>query len=185
MDFNRHYDLAGKHAFLSASTHHWLNYTPEKLAQVYENMKRKEEGTYLHNFASLAIKSRIKLAPLKKALHMFVNDAIGFGMESEIVLYYSDNCFGTADALSFKDNVLRIFDLKTGVTKVSFKQLDIYAAMFCLEYGVEPEDIQIEQRIYQGRDILEQIPLAEDIRYVMNKIIEFDAMVDNLKVTLG
>lgn len=185
MDFNQHYDIRGQHAFLSASNYHWLNYTPERLEQVYSNVRKKEEGTYLHNFASLAIKSRIKLAPLKKALNMFVNDAIGFGMESEQLLYYSENCFGTADAIMFKDNVLKIHDLKTGVSKVSFKQLDIYAAIFCLEYGIDPYTIIMEQRIYQGRNIMIENPTPESIQFVMDKIIEFDAIVDNLKVTLG
>src|SRR5699024_1520103 len=105
MNFNEHYNLKGKHAFLSGSNHHWINYDQEKLKQVFINAKAKEEGTILHDFASMAVKKKIKLAPLKKALNLFVNDAIGFGMESEQVLYYSDNCFGTADAILFKDNV--------------------------------------------------------------------------------
>ena len=87
MEFNTHFDLNGKHAFLSGSNYHWINYTPDKLEQVYANLKKKEEGTLLHAFASMAIQKRIKLAPLKKALNMFVNDAIGFGMVSEQVLY--------------------------------------------------------------------------------------------------
>lgn len=184
MNFNTHYDLEGKHAFLSGSNYHWIGYTNEKLSQVYNNLKAKEEGTYLHAFASMAVQKRIKLAPLKKALHSFVNDAIGFGMTSEQVLYYSDNCFGTADAISFKDNLLRISDLKTGVSKVSFKQLDIYAAIFCLEYGHDPYDIQIEERIYQGRDILMSIPDPEDIKQIMEKIIMFDSIIDSMKCTI-
>lgn len=184
MNFNQHYNLQGKHAFMSASSNSWLNYDSHKLRLVYANNLKKQEGTKLHEFASEAIKLRIKLHPLKKALHMFVNDAIGFGMESEVVLYYSDNCFGTADAILFKDNVLRIHDLKTGVSKVNFKQLDVYTALFCLEYGVAPTDIEIEQRLYQGKDCMINVPDPNDILYVMDKIISFDMELEDLKLSL-
>jgi hypothetical protein len=113
MNFNSHFDLRDKHSFLSPSNYHWLNYTPEKLESVYRNNQAKEEGVILHNFASLAISKKIKLENVKKALNMFVNDAIGFRMDSEQILYYSHNSFGTADAISFRDNILRIHDLKT------------------------------------------------------------------------
>lgn len=182
MIFNEHYNLYGKHAFLSGSNHHWINYTPEKLEQVYNNVKAKEEGTELHALASVAITKRIKLAPLKKALNLFVNDAIGFGMESEQVLYYSDNCFGTADAISFKDGLLRIHDLKTGVSKVSFNQLSIYAAMFCLEYEVNPEDITIESRIYQKNEPMIQIENPEFINHIMDIIVTYDELIENINL---
>lgn len=181
MDFNKHFELNGKHSFLSGSSYHWINYTPEKLTQVFMNQKKKEEGTELHDFASKAIIKRIKLAPLKKALNMFVNDAIGFGMASEQVLYYSDNCFGTADAILFKNNFLQIHDLKTGIGKVSFKQLEIYTAMFCLEYSHSPYDIIIEHRIYQGREYMAQTPNPDDIKFIMDKIIDSDKIIDELK----
>lgn len=184
MDFNTHFELYGKHAFLSGSNYHWINYDADKLEAVYTNMKKKEEGTVLHEFASMAINKRIKLAPVKKALHMFVNDAIGFGMQSEQVLYYSDNCFGTADAILFKDNHLRIHDLKTGMSKVSFHQLDIYAAMFCLEYGYRPHNITIEQRLYQRRDYEVNVPDPEEIEMIMNRIVEFDALIDKIKYSI-
>lgn len=184
MNFNTHSDLVDKHAFLSPSNYHWLNYTPEKLAQVYRHQKQKEEGTQLHDFASVAIKKGIKLSPLKKALNMFVNDAIGFKMVSEQILFYSRNSFGTADAIKFKDNLLRIHDLKTGITKPSFKQLDIYAALFCLEYGVNPEDIQIEERLYQGNGFEVSVPEPLYIRRIMNQIEEFDIILENVKQTI-
>lgn len=182
MNFNNHFDLKDKHSFLSPSNYHWLNYTPEKLESVYRNNRAKEEGVILHDFARLAILKRIKLSNVKKALNMFVNDAIGFRMIPEQVLYYSDNSFGTADAISFKDNFLRIHDLKTGITKPSFKQLDVYAALFCLEYGVSPEQIQIEQRLYQGNGFEVNIPDPLYIRDVMNLIMEFDIVIENVKL---
>ena len=164
MNFNEHYDLTGKHAFLSGSNYHWTNYTVEKLKQVYSNAQAKEEGTLLHAFAETAIRKRIKLAKLKKAVNLFVNDAIGFGMTPEQVLYYSDNCFGTADAILFKNNKLQIHDLKTGISKVSFKQLEVYTAIFCLEYGVDPFGIEVEHRIYQGNEYQVNEPEAVVIR---------------------
>lgn len=184
MNFNNHSDLKEKHSFLSPSNYHWLNYSPEKLETVYRNQKAAEEGTALHAFASMAINKRIKLARTKKALNMFVNDAIGFKLTSEQVLYYSDNSFGTSDAISFKDNFLRIHDLKTGITKPSFKQLDIYAALFCLEYGVDPKTIKIEERLYQGNGFEVNIPELLYIQEIMDRIIEFDVILENIKQTI-
>lgn len=184
MNFNSHSDLKDKHAFLSPSNYHWLNYTPEKLENVYLNQRAKEEGTVLHAFASIAIIKRIKLANIKKALNMFVNDAIGFKMVSEQILFYSNNSFGTADAISFKDNLLRVHDLKTGVTKPSFKQLDIYCALFCLEYAIDPKTISIEERIYQGNQVDISIPDPYHIQEIMDKIEEFDIVLENIKQTI-
>lgn len=182
MNFNKHSDLTDKHSFLSPSNYHWLNYDVEKLEAVWYNQKGKEKGTVLHAFASIAIQERIKLGNAKKALNMFVNDSIGFKMTSEQVLFYSYNSFGTADAISFKDNVLRIFDLKTGFSKPSFKQLDIYAALFCLEYDVDPRSITtIEQRLYQGNGFTVNIADPVYIQQVMNKIVDFDVVLENIK----
>lgn len=176
MEWNEHLNLSGKHALLGASQHAWVNYDSAHLEQVFINNLRKERGTYLHDFASRAIKNRIKLARLKKALNLFVNDAIGFGMESEKVLYYSDRCFGTADAISFNDStkLLRIHDLKTGVRKPPFDQLDIYSALFCLEYGYNPLDLGFVERLYQDNEYRENIPDPNHIKELMSLIIEFD-----------
>lgn len=182
MKFNDHSDLNGEHSFLSPSSYHWINYSREKLEAVYLNQRSKERGTILHAFASIAVEEKIKLANHKKALNMFVNDCIGFKMESEQVLYYSNNSFGTADAISFRDNMLRIFDLKTGVTKASFKQLDVYVALFCLEYGIDPKEIDIETRIYQGNGFEVSIPEPDYILDIMNTIEEFDIIINNIKL---
>ena len=36
MNWNRHSDLEGSHAFLSASKYHWINYDADKLADSYK-----------------------------------------------------------------------------------------------------------------------------------------------------
>lgn len=180
MNFNKHYDLEGKHAFLSASNYHWLGYSREKLITVYQNAKAKERGTRLHKFASDAINEGIRLEDTGSTLGMFVNDCIDDNMSSEVVLYYSPFAFGTADAISFDGEILKIYDLKTGKTPASMKQLYIYAAYFCLEYSVNPNDIKIHFRIYQDSKALMLDPDSEEIWDVMDIIIAFDDILKNL-----
>jgi hypothetical protein len=182
MNFNRHLDLEGQHAFLSASKYHWVNYNEEKLAESYSKYQASMYGTRLHEFASESIKLKIKLPKTTKTLNMYINDAISFNMTTEQPLYYSENCFGTADAISFKKNFLRIHDLKTGTSPTSVHQLEIYTALFCLEYDIKPGDIGIELRIYQNDEILIHEPQVEDILYIMNKIIVFDRQIDKMKM---
>lgn len=181
MNFNTHYELQGRHATMSASQYRWINYDPEKMQTVWLNNKKKEEGTRLHAFASEAIQLKVKAAPLKKAINQFINDVIGFNMESEVVLCYSLNAFGTADAISFKDNILRIFDLKTGTSRASFSQLDVYAALFCLEYRKKPEKIEIVQRIYQGNGFTERLADPMEITRIMQQIKDFDKLIMELE----
>jgi hypothetical protein len=140
------------------------------------------KGTVLHDFACQCIQLGQKLPKSQKTLNMYVNDAIGFKMKPEQVLYYSDNCFGTADAIVFRNNMLRIHDLKTGVSKTHMEQLEVYAALFCLEYKKRPSDIDIELRIYQNNEIMIYNPTAEDIVPIMDKIITFDKLLDKIKL---
>ena len=181
MQFNDHRNLNGKHAFLSASKYSWIRYNKSKLVDTYKNFKAAERGTILHEFASTCINLGQKLPRNKKTLNRFVNDAIGYKMTSEQPLYYSDNCFGTADAISFNNNILRIHDLKSGVTKPSMDQLLIYAAMFCLEYKIKPSDISIELRIYYMNDVIIFEPEVDDIVPIMDTIVEFDKIINELK----
>lgn len=183
MNWNEHWNLKDKHAFLGASQHSWLNYTPEKLRTVYFNRLAKETGTKLHALASMLIKMHVRLPQSKKTLNMFVNDAIGYRMQSEQILYFSDNCFGTADAISYKDHnrKLRVHDLKTGSIPASMAQLRIYAALFCLEYHIDPNDISTELRIYQNDEIVVEEPDPGDIVEIVNKIIQFDKLLNEMK----
>lgn len=182
MNFKKHSDLEGKHAILSASKHYWVNYDEEKFDTFYRTFAAAQRGTELHDLACRLITLGIKLPRSHKTLNMYVNDGIGYKMSPEVVLFYSDNCFGTADTISFKGNQLRIHDLKTGVHKASMEQLDIYAALFCLEYGKDPEKLEIETRIYQNDDIVVRNPPPEDVILVMDKIISFDKRIDQLKL---
>lgn len=182
MNFNKHFSVEGKHAYLSASKYHWLNYDNDKLIEHYTKHQAALKGTILHDFACQCIKLGQKLPKSQKTLNMYVNDAIGFKMEPEQVLYYSDNCFGTADAIIFRNNLLRIHDLKTGVTKAHMEQLEIYAALFCLEYKKKPGNIDMELRIYQNNEIIIHNPTAEDILPIMDKIISFDKIIEKLKL---
>jgi hypothetical protein len=182
MNFNSHFDLVGQHAFLSASKYHWINYDTEKLTEAYTNAQAARRGTELHAFAHNAIRLGIKLPRSSKTLNMYVNDAIGFRMMTEQILFYSPNCYGTADAISFSRNHLRVHDLKTGIINGSMHQLEIYAALFCLEYAHKPGEISIELRIYQNDEVVIIEPDIDDIAHIMSKIIVFDQYIENLKV---
>ena len=182
MNFKKHSSLEGKHAFLGASKYHWINYDDDKLIESYSKFQATLNGTILHDFACQCITLGQKLPKSQKTLNMYVNDAIGFKMKPEQVLYYSDNCFGTADAIVFRNNLLRIHDLKTGATRAHMEQLEIYAALFCLEYNKKPSDIDMELRIYQNNEILVHNPTVEDILPIMDKIITFDKLIDRMKM---
>ncbi|MCD8373257.1 MAG: DUF2800 domain-containing protein [Clostridia bacterium] len=177
MNFNKHSNLEGQHAFLGASKYHWINYDKEKLVDIYNAFLAAQRGTELHEFAAKCIKLRQKLPKSQKTLNMYVNDAIGFRMQPEQILYYSEYCFGTADAICFRNNVLRIHDYKSGAVKAHIEQLRIYAALFCIEYSVNPANIEIELRIYQSDDITIDNPTVEDIVPIMDKIISFDKVL--------
>lgn len=185
MNFNKHLAIEGQHAFLGASKYHWINYSEEKLIESYSKFQAIREGTELHAFAAQCIRLGQKLPRSQKTLNMYVNDAIGYKMTPEQPLYYSENCFGTADAISFRKNLLRIHDYKSGVTPAHMEQLEIYAALFCLEYKFKPAAIDIELRLYQNNEILYHNPTSEDLVPIIDKIITFDKLIDKLKIDGG
>lgn len=180
MIFNQHDNLEGQHAFLSASQYHWLRYDNAKLKNVYLKHLAVERGTKLHEFAKFCIDINQKLPEDGTTLTMYVNDAIDYKMKPEQVLYYSPNCFGTADAISFRRKKLRIHDLKTGTIPAHMEQLKIYAALFCLEYKHKPKDISTELRIYQANDILTLDADPEEIERIMERIVESDKIIDKI-----
>lgn len=184
MRFNTHWQVEGKHAFLGASKYHWINYDLSKMEKIWENKFASERGTRLHKLAAFCIEERVKLQENGTTLSMYVNDAIGFRMTPEQVLLYSDNCFGTADAIKFEKDVLRIHDLKTGVHPGSFHQEEIYAALFCHEYKINPYDIEMIFRIYQNDQVFEEIGDPKEIKRIMEQMIVFNKRIEEMKEVL-
>lgn len=194
MRFNNHYNLAGLHAPFTASQSSWLRYDDDKAREAYERKKSAERGTRLHAWAKETIDLGIKQPRSKKTLYEYVNDAIGFKMSTEVVLFYSDRFFGTADAICFREDrktgryILRIHDLKTGVVgdpDKHFEQLKVYAALFCLEYKFKPSEIDIVLGVYKKDEVAFCEPDPEEIVEIMNKIIHLDKLlvkIDNEEV---
>lgn len=184
MNFFPHSDLIGQHAFLGASKYHWINYDEEKLMQAYQSSLAVQRGTELHDLACNLIRLKVPLPRSRKTLNMYVNDALHFGLTPEQPLYFSRNCFGTADAIAFNEETrfLRIHDLKTGAIPAHMEQLQIYAALFCLEYHMKPETISMELRIYQNDDIQISMPEYSDIAKIMTTIIRFDERIEKMKL---
>lgn len=183
MEFNNHHKLQGLHAPFTASQSAWLRYDDDKATEVYLNRKAAERGTRLHAWAAEAIELGIKQPRSKKTIYSYINDAIGYKMKTEVVLYYSDRFFGTADAISFRNGMLRIHDLKTGTggkIESHMEQLLVYAALFCLEYRVKPGEIEIELRVYKNDQVMYDNPTAEDIVPIMDKIIHLNKLLEKL-----
>lgn len=185
MIFNEHSGIADQHAFLSASKSAWVNYDEEQLASRWQAAKAAAHGVKLHAYAKSAIELGLKQPRAKKTLNMYVNDAIGYKMSCEQPLFYSENAFGTADTISFRRGLLRIHDLKTGISPATFRQLDVYAALFSLEYGVDPFEIQMEFRIYQSNEVFVEPGNPKYISSIMEKIEEFDLRIEAMKEREG
>lgn len=204
MIFEKHVELRGKHATLAPSQPHWLRYSEEQLYQKYVSMYAQSMGTSLHELAELLIRNGLKLKKSDKLTvlsHLlndgiprnaididriytnfmsYVNDAIGFKLTPEQILYYSPYCFGTADAISFRNNFLRIHDYKSGTTPAKMEQLMVYAALFCLEYKVKPGEIEMELCIYQNDEIVHHEPTAEDILPIMDSIVQHSRALERI-----
>lgn len=181
MNWKSYSHLRGTHAFLSPSKYHWLNYSPEKLITAYENYRRIKLGTRYHKVAEELILLFIRLPNTAESLNSFVNDAIGFQMKPEVVLYYSPHCYGTVDAISFHDGVLRIHDLKTGHTPAAMQQLMVYAGLFVLDYEIDPRELkEIVLRIYQNEEIFEAKPEPSEIKYISEQIKLADQLINDL-----
>lgn len=203
MIFNTHSELEGRHAILSPSKPYWLNYDDEALERYYASSYATDIGTLVHEYACDRIRFKAPMdiendeAKTGLLLHLlksgipfrvidldriftnmvpYVNDAIGYRMQPEVKLKYSELCFGTADAIGARGKLLRIHDLKTGTTPAHMEQLVIYAALFFLEYkrDYRPTTMKTELRIYQNNDILVYQPELEEIKNAMDKIIQED-----------
>jgi hypothetical protein len=164
-----------------------LEYDEDKLRRVFFQTQQARRGDELHAYAQRAIDLSIRQAENGTTLSTYINDAIGFRMEAEVPLYYSPECFGTADAAGIRmergEYVLRISDLKTGTSPASIKQPLIYAGIFFHEYSelFRPEDVKVILRIYQNDQIEELIPDFSEILSVMSTIKTQAAMVAYLR----
>ena len=73
--------------------------------------------------------------------------------------------------------------MKTGEKDASLDQLEVYAALFCLEYRIDPSDIDIELRIYQKGEVIYGNATEEIIRPIMDKIVHSNKLLE--KVNYG
>ena len=210
MNFNKHFQLEGKHALLSASSWRWINDDTETLTKRIRSQYAPEIGTLLHDIARKHIQYRIKMNKYDKKTVMlelldkgipgfiidaldfdamfenlmnYVNDGVGYKMQPEVVLCYSDNFFGTADTIAYseRDKFLRIHDYKSGTTPAHMEQLMIYTALFCLEYRMKPSDFESELRIYQNGDVIYHNPAADEITPIIDKIVTLDNFLVKMK----
>lgn len=178
--FIRHPQYEGQHAPFSPSQSAWLRYNDEKLKKSFIKKQAAKRGTILHEWAAQTIKLKLKQPDNNQTICRYINDAIGYRMSVEVVLFYSEYHFGTADAISFRDNVLRIHDLKTGEEPASMEQLLVYAALFCLEYKIKPGTIKFELRIYQNDQVFISEPTAEDVLPVMDRIVHQNKVLEEM-----
>lgn len=181
MIFGQHSNLKGNHAFLSPSNNSLWNATDEHLIELWRSARAIELGTAYHAWAERTINLGIKQQRSHQTLYEYVNDAIGYRMKPEQVLYYTDNCFGTTDAISFENDILRIHDLKTGKSPAHMEQLIRYAALFCLEHNIKPGGIKTILRLYQNDEIIEMRAESTDILPVMDQMIRWNKIVEQLK----
>ena len=185
MRLNRHSQLEGRHATLSASSHAWVRYDLDKIEKQFRAMQAVAKGTRLHALAAMLITEGVKLPDTTETLNAYVNDAIGFRMTPEQPLFYSENAFGTCDCICFRDNTLRIHDLKTGLIDGDFEQLEVYVAFYCLEYHENPFELDIRLRIYQNDTHQEYVPKADDIIHIMEQIKLFDRRISEMRIEEG
>lgn len=205
MEWKDHSKLKGTHALLGASQSAWLRYTDDQMFDKYVSSYAQALGTSLHELAADLITEKIKLTKNDKRLvlhHLsksriprnvfdmdfifpnlmsYVNDAIGYRMDAEKILYFSDNAYGTADSICFRNNMLRVHDYKSGKGPVKMDQLYIYVALFCLEYNVRPGEIEIETRLYHANEIVTEHPTAEDILPIMDAIVINDKFLSKIR----
>ena len=183
MQWHEHSNLRNRHAVLAPSNHSWTNYDDEKLIFRFDSEQRKNLGTDLHEWAenTILLHQRMKKLGMtpdliqkrpKTTIQMYMSDAVKYNMRVEQPLSYDDlYCFGTADSIVLDGNILRIHDLKTGETPASMDQLIKYAALFCLEYRYDPNQLIFELRIYQTDEIAIYKAPPEEIIAMMNLIV--------------
>ena len=180
--------IQDKHALFSPSEKAWIRYDKEKIVNKVQQAEAILRGTLLHELAASCIKLKVTLGKENGIISEYVQDCIQCGCETERQVYYSEYIYGTADAIRFDVDarLLYIFDLKTGEKAVPIDQVLIYAAIWCLEHGISPEDINYDLRIYSntrpirlateesGPQVAAQVRKAMDqIVFVNNTTLEY------------
>ena len=99
MNFNKHQEYEGKHAFMGASQFRWIEWDSTTLMERYYSRYAQEIGTVLHSLAQNCIKARIRLS--KADLHLV--DLFDIGMPLQFVVhstlcvvvcsFWPDGCF--------------------------------------------------------------------------------------------
>lgn len=204
MIFEEFSDLEGKHAVFAPSSPHWMRYDNDRLIAYYINSCAALIGTSLHELAARLIKKEQHLkttdtsfvsfhlmeagfdrkiirrfvGPFFPTFRAYVNDAIDLNMMPEVKLYYSDLFFGTTDAIQFYDSekLLRVHDLKTGVSPAKMEQLETYAALYCLQYKNDPLSMNFELRLYQEEVVVHK-PAPTEIRQICDTIVHHNKVV--------
>jgi hypothetical protein len=72
--------------------------------------------------------------------------------------------------------------LRLGHFAASVHQLEVYAALFCLEYRFKPFEIEIELRIYQNDEVQIYEADPDVITHIMDKIVVFDKRINALRL---
>lgn len=135
MNYTRHSELEGKHAFLGASKSGWLRKSPDELFRAYARTYITTIGTAIHDIARKHIKhsfpvtlddknsvllslvedykiplqiidAAVDFASVFDNFMIYVNDCIDYDMVPEQILYYSYNCFATTDAINRLDDIM-------------------------------------------------------------------------------
>lgn len=204
MQWNKHLSFEGKHALLSPSKHSWINDSDEEFMQRLCNSYLATMGTLIHKecrdfifykrpmtknerrYMEVRLMSQgipeavfevVDFEKIFANVCNYVKDAVSFRMDPEVVLFYSELCFGTSDAILYdeKKRILRVHDLKTGFTPAKMDQLYIYAALFFLEYSyVKMSDTKIELCIYQNNEVVIDEPGIDIILPIMETIKRFN-----------
>lgn len=164
-----------------------------KYSSVRELMKDIEtyiycKYMYLSNDLAVGEYARKLIANLRnlpkevfEAVKYYINDGVGFKMNIEQALVYSEHIFGHADTICFRNDTLHIHDLKTGANPAHMEQLKVYAALFCLEYGIKPSSIKIELRIYQWDGISIVNPELEEMVEIIDRIVTSEKIAQQVE----
>lgn len=178
-------------AELGTEIHEWSS-VQIKLRNKVSNIKEIEKGVKTHIYEKYTKNEDYREVLLKHmdylpheiypSVKLFINDSIGHRMSSEERVTYSELFWGTSDAIKCEDNILQVFDLKTGSRPAKETQLNAYAALYCLQEHIKPDQLGgIETRIYQNGEVYIDTPPSNLIYDIMHKIVHADSLINKFK----